>query len=273
VRIARMGLPLCPSVILQALCQPALPASTTILISGLLALLSEASGPAVDTEAMGLVMAAIVFAWSRSPMARDTSADPDCARFQRARPRLQQLMENPAIEKVFPLCPLRSAALGEGLGLPVNPLVRTQRGQPLAPHLQLPPRTQGGGFRSWVVWELDKQWAQSSDWGRVEGARARPSWPMPANDVALLAPCLWAPSRRFLEREERLELARRCFACIPVFSGTRSAAVSVRASSTEAKIAQPVLSRHPQFLRRGNWHSSRFGISRESSRRHLLLAA
>ena len=63
--------------------------------------------------------------------------------------------------------------------------------------------------------ELDKQ-AQSSDWGRVEEL-SDSQLAYAANDVRYLLP---ARDRLhlMLVREERLALAERCFACIPVFS-------------------------------------------------------
>jgi ribonuclease D len=63
--------------------------------------------------------------------------------------------------------------------------------------------------------ELDKQ-AQSSDWGRVEDL-GEAQLLYAANDVRFLL-----AARRelvtILEREERIDLARRCFACLPVFA-------------------------------------------------------
>jgi len=63
--------------------------------------------------------------------------------------------------------------------------------------------------------ELDKQ-AQSSDWGRVEEL-GEAQLAYAAHDVRFLLPAC-GRLKEILEREERLELARRCFACIPVFS-------------------------------------------------------
>jgi len=63
--------------------------------------------------------------------------------------------------------------------------------------------------------ELDKQ-AQSSDWGRVEDLSDQ-QLAYAANDVRYLLPAR-DRLQQMLEREERLELAQRCFRCIPVFS-------------------------------------------------------
>jgi ribonuclease D len=63
--------------------------------------------------------------------------------------------------------------------------------------------------------ELDKQ-AQSSDWGRVEEL-SDAQLAYAAGDVRWL---LAARDRLevMLRREERWELAQRCFACIPLFA-------------------------------------------------------
>jgi ribonuclease D len=63
--------------------------------------------------------------------------------------------------------------------------------------------------------ELDKQ-AQSSDWGRVEDL-SEAQLAYAAGDVRYLLP---ARDRleTMLRREERWDLAVRCFGCIPVFA-------------------------------------------------------
>ena len=179
-----------------------------------LALYAAAPALAVDTEAMGLVH-------GRDRLCLVQIADDDdnvccirIARGQKAAPRLQQLMESPTIEKVFHFARFDVAALGEGLGIAVAPLFCTKVASRLA-------RTYSSrhGLKE-VVQELvgverDKQ-AQSSDWGRVEELdEAQLAYA--ANDARYLLPAYRRLSA-ILEREERLELARRCFACIPVFA-------------------------------------------------------
>ena len=63
--------------------------------------------------------------------------------------------------------------------------------------------------------ELDKQ-AQSSDWGRVDNLTKK-QLVYAANDVRYL---LEAKQKleEMLEREDRLELTKKCFKCIPIFS-------------------------------------------------------
>ena len=179
-----------------------------------LALLSEASALAVDTEAMGLVHGRDRLCLVQIADARDNVCCIRIARGQRLAPRLQQLMENPAIEKVFHFARFDVAALGEGLGIAVNPLFCTKVASRLA-------RTYSSRHglkevvQELVGVELDKQ-AQSSDWGRVEEL-GEAQLAYAANDVRFLLPAC-GRLKEILEREERLELARRCFACIPVFS-------------------------------------------------------
>jgi len=90
-------------------------------------------------------------------------------------------------EKAVPLCPAFDvAALGEGLGIAVNPC-SAPGGQPAWPALQLPPRTSGGGS-GLVGVELEQAGPDAVDWGRVEEASARPpAGPMRQHRRAL--PC------------------------------------------------------------------------------------
>jgi len=130
-------------------------------------------------------------------------------------------MENPAIEKV-PLCPFDVAALGEGLGIAVNPLFSAAK---VSSRLARTYRLRHGlkeVVQELVVWSSTSR--PSSDWGRVEEL-GEASWPMPPTTCASCSLPVGA-SRRILGREETPELARRCFACIPVFSEL-VAAVSV----------------------------------------------
>jgi ribonuclease D len=140
-----------------------------------------------------------------------------CIRIQRGQrqaPLLQQLMEAPTIEKVFHFARFDVAALGEGLGIAVAPLFCTKVGSRLARTY-----TNRHGLKELVQElcgvELDKG-AQSSDWGRVEDL-SDTQLAYAANDVRYL---LAARDRltQMLEREERMDLARRSFACIPVIA-------------------------------------------------------
>jgi ribonuclease D len=176
--------------------------------------LGSSSALAVDTEAMGLVH-------GRDRLCLvQISDDQDqvcCIRIQRGQtsaPRLQQLMEAPGIEKVFHFARFDVAALGEGLGISVQPVFCTKVASRLARTY-----TNRHGLKELVQElcgvELDKG-AQSSDWGRVEEL-SDTQLAYAANDVRYL---LAARARlvQMLEREDRLSLAQRSFACIPVIA-------------------------------------------------------
>ena len=179
-----------------------------------LTLLMAAPALAVDTEAMGLVHGRDRLCLVQIADDRDNVCCIRIARGQGAAPLLQQVLENPAIEKVFHFARFDVAALGEGLGIAVQPLFCTKVASRLA-------RTYSSRHglkevvQELVGVELDKQ-AQSSDWGRVEDL-GEAQLVYAANDVRYLLP---AHERltEILQREDRLELAQRCFACIPVFS-------------------------------------------------------
>jgi ribonuclease D len=116
--------------------------------------------------------------------------------------------------KVFHFARFDVAALGEGLGIAVNPLFCTKVASRLARTY-----TNRHGLKELVQElcgvELDKG-SQSSDWGRVEEL-SEAQLAYAANDVRYL---LAARDRlvQMLGREERLDLAQRSFACIPVIA-------------------------------------------------------
>ncbi|MCP9830615.1 ribonuclease D [Synechococcus sp. HJ21-Hayes] len=178
------------------------------------ALLGASSGLAVDTEAMGLVHGRDRLCLVQISDDHDNVCCIRIQRGQRQAPLLQQLMEAPTIEKVFHFARFDVAALGEGLGIAVAPLFCTKVGSRLARTY-----TNRHGLKELVQElcgvELDKG-AQSSDWGRVEDL-SDSQLAYAANDVRYL---LAARDRltQMLEREERMELARRSFACIPVIA-------------------------------------------------------
>jgi ribonuclease D len=179
-----------------------------------LELLSAAPAVAVDTEAMGLVHGRDRLCLVQIGDGADNVC---CIRIQRgqaAAPRLQQLMENAAIEKVFHFARFDVAALGEGLGIAVAPVFCTKVASRLARTY-----TNRHGLKELVQElcgvELDKG-AQSSDWGRVEEL-SEGQLAYAANDVRYLLPAR-DQLVRMLAREDRLELAQRCFACIPVIA-------------------------------------------------------
>lgn len=179
-----------------------------------LALLSASPALAVDTEAMGLVHGRDRLCLVQIADDHDQVCCIRIARGQSRAPRLKQLMENEAIEKVFHFARFDLAALAEGLEIAVQPVFCTKIASRLA-------RTYSSRHglkevvQELVGVELDKQ-AQSSDWGRVEEL-GEAQLAYAANDVRYLLPA-YRQLITILEREERIELARRCFDCVPVFA-------------------------------------------------------
>ena len=169
---------------------------------------------AVDTEAMGLVHGRDRLCLVQICDSADNVCCIRLARGQVAAPRLQALLENPAIEKVFHFARFDVAALAQNLGIEVNPIFCTKIASRLA-RTYSPRHGLKDVVTELVGVELDKQ-AQSSDWGRVEELSDQ-QLAYAAGDVRWL---LAARDRLdlMLRREDRWELAQRCFACIPVFA-------------------------------------------------------
>jgi ribonuclease D len=177
-------------------------------------LLGRSSALAVDTEAMGLVHGRDRLCLVQISDDRDNVCCIRILRGQSEAPLLKQLMEHPSIEKVFHFARFDVAALGEGLGIAVQPIFCTKVASRLARTY-----TNRHGLKELVNElcgvELDKG-AQSSDWGRVEEL-SDTQLAYAANDVRYL---LAARERliQMLTREERLDLAQRSFQCIPVIA-------------------------------------------------------
>ncbi len=179
-----------------------------------LALFGQAAGLAVDTEAMGLMHGRDRLCLVQICDAEDRVCCIRLARGQREAPRLKNLFENPAVEKVFHFARFDVAALAENLGIAVNPIFCTKIASRLA-RTYAPRHGLKEVVNELVGVELDKQ-AQSSDWGSVEELSPA-QLAYAAGDVRWLLP---ARSRleSMLRREERWELAQQCFACVPVFA-------------------------------------------------------
>ena len=177
-------------------------------------LYGSAAALAIDTEAMGLIHGRDRLCLVQICDAHDNVSCIRVARGQREAPRLKALMENPAIEKVFHFARFDVAALAENLAIAVDPIFCTKIASRLA-RTYAPRHGLKDVVNELVGVELDKQ-AQSSDWGQVdELSEAQLTYA--AGDVRWL---LAARDRleRMLRREDRWDLASRCFACIPVFS-------------------------------------------------------
>jgi len=178
------------------------------------ALYAGARALAVDTEAMGLIHGRDRLCLVQICDDHDNVCCIRLALGQRQAPRLQALMENGAIAKVFHFARFDVAALAENLGITVNPLFCTKIASRLA-RTYAPRHGLKDVVNELVGVELDKQ-AQSSDWGRVEEL-SEAQLAYAAGDVRWLLPARQR-LEAMLRREERWELARRCFACIPVFA-------------------------------------------------------
>jgi len=169
---------------------------------------------AIDTEAMGLVHGRDRLCLVQISDGSDNVCCIRLARGQQGAPRLKALLENPAIEKVFHFARFDVAALAQNLAIRVDPIfctkIASRLGRTYAPRHGLKDVVQ-----ELVGVELDKQ-AQSSDWGKVEEL-SDTQLAYAAGDVRWL---LQARNQleAMLRREDRWELAQRCFACIPVFA-------------------------------------------------------
>ncbi len=175
---------------------------------------SSTSILAVDTEAMGLIHGRDRLCLVQLCDSEDNVACIKIGVDQKTAPKLQSLMENPSIEKVFHYARFDVAALASGLGIETTPLFCTKIASKLGRTY-----TPRHGLRDLIMElvgvELDKQ-AQSSDWGSTEELTDK-QLAYAANDVRYLIrakTCL----ETMLRREGRFHLAQNCFTCIPILS-------------------------------------------------------
>ena len=169
---------------------------------------------AIDTEAMGLIHGR-----DRLCLVQicDVQDNVTCIKInlgQNSAPRLKTLMENPSIEKVFHFARFDVAALASNLDISVNPIFCTKIASKIG-RTYSPRHGLKEVIMETVGVELDKQ-AQSSDWGKA-GDLTQKQLIYAANDVRYL---LRAKQKleEILKREERWELAQKCFHCVPIFS-------------------------------------------------------
>ena len=176
--------------------------------------LSKAKSIAVDTEAMGLVHGRDRLCLVQLCGPSDQVACIRINKQQTSSPRLKLLMEDPSIEKVFHYARFDVAALKSGLNIQTNPIFCTKIASRLA-RTYSPRHGLKEVLMELVGIELDKQ-AQSSDWGRVDEL-SDVQLAYAANDARFL---LAAKQKleEMLNREDRLDIARRCFECVPVFA-------------------------------------------------------
>ncbi len=168
---------------------------------------------AVDTETMGLLpwRDRLCLVQLCDNTGRVTAIR--IAKGQKEAPNLKKLMEANNILKVFHFARFDMAMMQHHLDIKVAPVFCTKIASKLA-------RTYTGkhGLKDLVQElekvELDKS-SQSSDWGNI-ASLSEEQLNYAANDVRYL---LNAQQKLvgMLQREERWELAKKCFNCLPVF--------------------------------------------------------
>tara|TARA_B100000945_G_scaffold73226_1_gene56119 strand:+ start:223 stop:867 length:645 start_codon:yes stop_codon:yes gene_type:complete len=176
--------------------------------------LSASAALAVDTEAMGLIHGRDRLCLIQICDALDNVICIRIEKNQKSAPNLKSLFEQTSIEKVFHFARFDVAALASNLNIHVNPIFCTKIASKIG-RTYSPRHGLKEVVMETVGIELDKQ-AQSSDWGKV-GDLTQKQLIYAANDVRYL---LGAKQKleEMLKREDRWELANKCFQCVPTFS-------------------------------------------------------
>ncbi|MGB3268102.1 MAG: ribonuclease D [Microcoleus sp.] len=168
---------------------------------------------AVDTETMGLLPRRDRLCLVQLCDARGKVAAVRIAKGQTAAPNLKKLMEVPNIEKVFHFARFDLATMRYNLSIDIAPVFCTKIASKLARTY-----TNRHGLKE-LIQELEKvelnKTSQSSDWGNFDNLSDE-QLRYAANDVRYL---LSAKQKltAMLQREDRWEIARQCFECLPVF--------------------------------------------------------
>jgi ribonuclease D len=168
---------------------------------------------AIDTETMGLIL-------GRDRLCSVQLCDPQgfvsivrIRKGQTQAPNLRRLLEAGTITKVFHFARFDVAQFRSTFSINTAPIFCTKIASKLARTY-----TSSHGLKNLVAEligvELDKQ-AQSSDWGSMDEL-SREQLTYAANDVLYLLE-LRDKLTVMLQREDRWELAKQCFQCIPVF--------------------------------------------------------
>ena len=176
--------------------------------------LSSSLELAVDTEAMGLIHGRDRLCLIQICDELDNVFCIRIEKNQHSAPNLKSILEKKTIEKVFHFARFDVAALASNLNIDVNPIFCTKIASKIG-RTYSPRHGLKEVVMETVGVELDKQ-AQSSDWGKV-GDLTQKQLIYAANDVRYL---LGAKHKleEMLKREERWELAQKCFQCVPIFS-------------------------------------------------------
>lgn len=183
------------------------------LDSATLARYMAADEIAIDTETMGLVL-------GRDRLCLVQLCDPQgfvtairIAKGQTQAPNLQKLLTSWDITKVFHYARFDVAQFNTTFQVETAPIFCTKIASKLVRTY-----TSSHGLKSLVAEltgvELDKK-AQSSDWGDAENLSGE-QYNYAANDVRYLLD-VKRKLTAMLKREDRYELAQRCFQAIPVF--------------------------------------------------------
>ncbi len=176
--------------------------------------LSSVSALAIDTEAMGLIHGRDRLCLIQICDAFDNIICIRIAKNQNSAPNLKSILENKEIEKVFHFARFDVAALASNLNIAVNRIFCTKIASKIG-RTYSPRHGLKEVVMETVGVELDKQ-AQSSDWGRV-GDLTQKQLLYAANDVRYLLG-VKEKLEEMLKREDRWELTKKCFQCVPIFS-------------------------------------------------------
>ena len=168
---------------------------------------------AIDTETMGLVLGRDRLCLVQLCDAQGFVSAVRIAKGQRSAPNLQKLLTSPEIVKVFHYARFDVAQFKVTFGVQTAPIFCTKIASKLARTY-----TSSHGLKSLVAElegiELDKS-AQSSDWGNAENLSGE-QYDYAANDVRYLLD-IREKLTMMLKREDRADLAYRCFQAISVF--------------------------------------------------------
>lgn len=173
----------------------------------------EAKALGVDTETMGLIPMRDRLCLVQLCDEKGRVSVIRIERGQTQAPNLKKLMEMPNILKIFHFARFDMATMRYHLDIQINPVFCTKIASKLARTY-----TPRHGLKE-VVLELEKveldKTAQSSDWGNaINLSDAQLNYA--SNDVRYLIP-VQEKLQEMLNREERWELAKQCFECLPVF--------------------------------------------------------
>ena len=174
--------------------------------------LSSQTSLAIDTDAMGLIHGRDRLCLVQICDSKDNVICIKIKKGQKASPRLKNLMENRSIEKVFHFARFDVAALKSNLNIEVNSIFCTKIASKIGRSYS--PRH---GLKEVILElvgiELDKQ-SQSSDWGNIDNLSEK-QLEYAANDVRYLIQAK-IKLEEILKREDRWEITKRSFDCIPV---------------------------------------------------------